>query len=92
MRMRGRIIGPKRREVAGDERKLLNEELHSSYSSPDIIGMVKSRRMKWLGHVVRMVEESSAYSEKLKERPLGIHRHRWKDNIKTDLKEMEVSV
>jgi hypothetical protein len=49
-----RIYGPKRDEVTGGWRKLHNEELHSLYSSPNIIRMIKSRRMRWAGHVARM--------------------------------------
>jgi hypothetical protein len=49
-----RIFGPKRDEVTGGWRKLHNEELHNLYSSPSIIRMIKSRRMRWAGHVVRM--------------------------------------
>jgi hypothetical protein len=48
------MFGPKRDEVTGDRRKLHNEELHNLYSSPDIIRMIMSRRMKWAGHVARM--------------------------------------
>jgi hypothetical protein len=50
------IFGPKGDEVTGEWRKLHNGELHNLYSSPDIIGQIKSRRMKWAGHVVRMGE------------------------------------
>jgi hypothetical protein len=46
-----RIFGPKRDEVTGGWRKLYNEELHNLYSSPSIIRMIKSRRMRWAGHV-----------------------------------------
>jgi hypothetical protein len=49
-----RIFGPKRDEVVGDWRRLHNEELHNLYSSPSIIRMIKSRRMKWGGHVARI--------------------------------------
>jgi hypothetical protein len=49
-----RIFGPKRDEVMRDWRKLHNEELHDFYSSPNIIRMIKSRRMRWAGHVARM--------------------------------------
>jgi hypothetical protein len=49
-----RIFGPKRDEVTGGWRKLHNEELHNLYSSPSIIRMIKSRRMRWEGHVARM--------------------------------------
>jgi hypothetical protein len=52
-----RIFVPKRDEVTGEWRKLHNEELHNLYSSPDIIKQVKSKRMKWAGHVARMGEE-----------------------------------
>jgi hypothetical protein len=49
-----RIFGPKRDKVTGDWRKLNNEELHNLYSSPNIIRMIKSKRMRWAGHVARM--------------------------------------
>jgi hypothetical protein len=49
-----KIFGPKRDEVTGVWRKFQNEELHSLYSSPSIIRMMKSRRMRWAGHVTRM--------------------------------------
>jgi hypothetical protein len=48
-----RIFGPRRDEVTGEWSKLHNEELHNLYSSPDIIRQVKSRRMRWVGHVAR---------------------------------------
>jgi hypothetical protein len=54
-------FGPKRDEVAGGWRKLHNEELHNLYSSPSIIRMVKSSRMKWTGHVAQMGEKRNAY-------------------------------
>jgi hypothetical protein len=56
-----RIFGPKRDEVAGEWRELHSEELHNLYSSPDIIRQVKSRRMRWAGHVARMGEERNLY-------------------------------
>jgi hypothetical protein len=52
-----RIYAPKRDEVMGDWRKLHNEEFHNLYSSPDIIRMIKSRRMIWAGHIARMGEK-----------------------------------
>jgi hypothetical protein len=52
-----RIFGPKRDEVTGGLRKLHNEEIHDLYSSPSIIKIIKSRRMRWAGHVARMGEE-----------------------------------
>jgi hypothetical protein len=58
-RVLGRIFGPKRDEVTGEWRKLHNGELHNLYSSPDIIRQVKSRRMRWAGHVARMGGEKS---------------------------------
>jgi hypothetical protein len=56
-----RIFGPKRDEVMGNWRKLHNEELHNLYSSPNIIRMIKSKRMRWVGHVARIGEKRSAY-------------------------------
>jgi hypothetical protein len=56
-----RIFGTKRDEVTGEWRKLHNEELNNLYSSPDIIRQVKSRRMRWTGHIVRMAEERKVY-------------------------------
>jgi hypothetical protein len=56
-----RIFGPKRDEVTGGWRKLHSEELHNSYSSPSIIGMIKSRRMLWTGHLSRIGAKSNTY-------------------------------
>jgi hypothetical protein len=56
-----KILGPKRDEVTGDWRKLHNEEVYNLYSSPDIIRQIKSRRLRWTGHVVRMGEERKLY-------------------------------
>jgi hypothetical protein len=86
-----RIFGPKRNEVTGEWRKLHNEELHNLYSSPDIIRQVKSRRMRWAGHVARMREERKVYKV-LVEKPegkrlLGRPRRRWEDGIRMDLRE-----
>jgi transcription termination factor 2 len=87
-----RIFGPKRDDVTGDWRKLHNEEIHNLYSSPDIIGMIKSRRMRWAGHVARMGETRNAYrilvGKPEGKRPLGRPRCRWVDNIKMDLREI----
>jgi hypothetical protein len=55
-----RLFGPKRDEVAGGRRKLHEEELHNSYSSPDTLRIIKSRRMRWTGHVARMGEMRNA--------------------------------
>jgi hypothetical protein len=56
-----RIFGPKRDKVIGQWRKLHSEELHNLYSSPDIIWQVKSRQMRWVGHLARMGEERKLY-------------------------------
>jgi hypothetical protein len=56
-----RIYGPKRDEVTGEWRKLHNEELHNLYSSSNIIRQIKSRRMRWAGHVALMGEERKVY-------------------------------
>jgi PAS domain-containing protein len=56
-----RIFGPKRDEVMGEWRKLLNEEIRDLYSSPSKIIIIKSRRMRWAGHVARMGEKMNAY-------------------------------
>jgi hypothetical protein len=58
-----RIFGPKRDEVTVEWRKLHNEELHNLYSYPDIIRQVKSRRMRWAGHVARMAEDRKLYTD-----------------------------
>ena len=52
-----RIFGPRRDEVTGDWRRIHNEELNDLYSSPNIVRVIKSRRMRWAGHVARMGEE-----------------------------------
>jgi hypothetical protein len=78
--------------VTGGWRKLHNEELHSLYSSPSIIRMMKLRRMRWAGHVARMGEKRNAYrilsGNPEGKRPLGRPRRRWVDNIKMDLREI----
>jgi hypothetical protein len=56
-----RIFGPKRNEVTGEWRKLHNKELHDLYSSPIIIRIMKSRRMRWAGHVARIWKKRNAY-------------------------------
>jgi hypothetical protein len=91
-----RIFGPKRAGVTGGWRYLHNVELHNLYSSPSIIRIIKSRTMRWTGHVARMVEERNLYGllvgkPKVK-RPLGRPRRRWIDNIKMDLLVIGLSV
>jgi hypothetical protein len=87
-----RIFGPKRDEVTGECRKLHNEKLHNLYSSPDIIRQVKSRRMRWAGHVARMGEERKVYKilvgKPEGKRALGRPRRRWEDGIRMDLREI----
>jgi hypothetical protein len=88
-----RIFGPKREED-GSWRKLHNDELHSLYSSSNLIRVIKSRRMRWAGHVARMGEGRSVYRVLIgrpeRKRPLGRHRRRWEDNIKMDLREIGI--
>jgi hypothetical protein len=80
-----RIFGSKRDEVTGEWRKLRNEEFRNLYSSPSIIRIIKSRRMRLVGHVARMGEKRNAYRllvGKLEgERPLGRPRRRWVHNM-----------
>jgi hypothetical protein len=84
-----RVFGLKRDEVTGEWRKLHNEELHDLYSSPSIIRIMKSRRMRWVGHVAQLVEKRNAYrllvGKPEGKRPLGRPRCRWVDNISMDL-------
>jgi hypothetical protein len=86
-----RIFGSKRDEVTGDRRKFHNDELHNLYSSPNIIRMIKSRRMRWACHVARMWEKNNAYRILVEKpegkRPLGRPRRRWVDNIRIELRE-----
>ena len=87
-----RVFGPKRDEVTGEWKKLHNEELRDLYSLPNIVWVVKSRRMRWAGHVARIGEGRGVHRFLLGKpegkRPLGRPRHRWKDNIKMDLQEV----
>jgi hypothetical protein len=89
-RVLGRIFGPKRDEVTGGWRKLHSEELHNLYTSPSIIRMIKSRRMRWAGLVARMGEKRNGYrilvGKPEGKRLLGRQRRRWVDNIKMDLR------
>jgi hypothetical protein len=87
-----RLFGPKRDEVTGDWRKLHSGELHNLCSSPDIITRIKSRRMKWAGHVVHMGVGRNVYrvlvGKPEGKRPLERPRRRWEDGIKMDLREI----
>jgi hypothetical protein len=88
-----KIFGPKREED-GSWRKLHNDELHGLCSSPNIVRVIKSRRMRWAGHVARMGEGRGVYTILVRrpegKRPLGRPRRRWEDNIKMDLREMGI--
>jgi hypothetical protein len=87
-----RISGPRRDEVTGEWRKLHNEELSDLYSSPSIIRVMKSRRMRWEGHVALMGENRNAYrllvGKPEGKRLLGRPRCRWVDNIRMDFGEV----
>jgi hypothetical protein len=91
-----RIFGPKRDGVTGGWRKLLNEELHNLYSSPSIIRIINSRRMRWAGHVARIGEKRNVYRLLVGKpegmRPQGRPRRRWIDNIKMGLLEIGLNV
>ena len=84
-----KIFGAKRDEITGEWRKLHNAELHALYSSSNIIRNLKSRRLRWAGHVTHM-EYRNAYGVLVGKpggkRPLGRPRRRWEDNIKMDLR------
>ena len=84
-----RIFGRKRDEVTGEWRKLHNEELNDLYSSPNIILVIKSRRMRWAGHVACMGDRRGEYrvlvGKSEGRSPLGRPRSRWENNIKLGL-------
>jgi len=87
-----RIFGPRRDKVLGEWRRLHNEELNDLYSSPNIVRVIKSRRMRWAGHVALMGEERAVYRVLLGKpegrRPLGRPRRRWAYNIRMNLQEV----
>jgi hypothetical protein len=87
-----RIFGPKKDNETGGWRKLHNEGLHNLYSSPSIIRIIESRRMRWAGHVSRMRDKRYAcrilVGKPEGKRPLGRPRRRSVDNIKMDLREI----
>jgi len=87
-----RICGPRRDEVTGERRGLRNEELNDLYCSPNILRVIKSRRMRWAGNVARMGEERGVYrvlvGKPEGKRPLGRARRRWVDIIRMDLQEV----
>jgi hypothetical protein len=88
-----KIFGPKREED-GSWRKLNNDELHNLYSSPNTVRVIKSRRMRWVGHVACMMEGRGVYRVLVGrtggKRLLGRSRCSWEDNIKMDLRELGI--
>ena len=86
------IFGPRSDEVTGEWRRLHIEKLNDLYSSPNIVRVIKSRRMRWAGHVARMGEERGVYrflvGNPEGKRPLGRPRRRWVDNVRMDLQEV----
>jgi hypothetical protein len=89
-----RIFGPEREE-GGSWGKWHNDELHILYSSPNIVRVIKSQRMRWAGYVTHMGEEKSVYGILVGrpegKKPLGRPRRRWEDNIKMDLREIGIN-
>jgi hypothetical protein len=87
-----RIFGPNRDEVTGEWRRLHNKELYGLYSSPNIIRVIKSRRLRLAGHVARMGERRGVYRALVGKpegrRPPGRPRRRWENNIKMDLRDV----
>jgi len=86
------VFGSKMDEVTGEWRKLHNEEFRDLYSLPNIVRVVKSRRMRWAGHVARMGEGKVMHrvlvGKSEGKRPLGRPRRIWENNIKVDLREV----
>jgi hypothetical protein len=91
-RVLSKVFGPKRYEVTEEWRKLHNEELNDLYSLPNIVRVVKSRRMRWAGHVAHMGEGRGVHrvlvGKPEGKRPLRRPRPRWDDNIKVGLQEI----
>jgi hypothetical protein len=87
-----RIFGPKRDEVTGEWRKLHNVELSDRHSSPNIVRVIKWRRMRWAGHVARLGDKSGVFrglvGKPEGKRPPGRPKLRWQDNIKMDVQEV----
>jgi hypothetical protein len=84
-----------KRDENGEWRRLNNEELHSLYRSPNIVRVIKSRKLRWAVHVAKMEDGRSAFKiltgKPTGKRPFGRPRRRWKDNIRMDLKEIGIN-
>ena len=84
-----RIFGPERDEVTGEWRKVHNKELYDLYCTPNVIRVIKLRRMRWTGHLARMEERRGVYGALMGKtegkRPLGRSKLRWEVNIKMDI-------
>lgn len=82
-------------EGAGERRRRYNKELHDLYASPDIVRVIKSRRLRWAEHVARMEEGRTALGVIMGRpegrRPLGRPRRRWQNNVRMDLGELGVA-
>jgi hypothetical protein len=86
-----RILGLRREEMGGGRRRLHNEELHNLHTSPNVINVIRSRRMRWVGQVARLEKRNACNTfvgEPEGKRPLGRTGRRWKDNIRMDLREI----
>ena len=90
--VQGRIFGPERDEGTGEQRKLHNEELNDLYCSPNTTRAIRWRRMRCAGHVAWIGKRRAAFGVSVPvsqgKRPLGRPKHRWEDNVKTDLQEV----
>ena len=88
-----KLFGPKRDEN-GEWRRLHSEEHQSLYHSPNIVRVIKTRRLRWEGHVARMEEGRSAFKiltgKPTGKRPLGWPRRKWEDNIRMVLEEIRI--
>jgi hypothetical protein len=91
-----RIFRPKRDDVTGEWRELYNEELNDPYSSLNNVRVIKSRRMRWAGHEVRVGKERDVYrvlvGKPEGKKPLRRPRRRWENNVKMDFQEAECGV
>ena len=89
-----RIFGPKK-DKNGEGRRFHNEELHSLYRSPNMVRVIKPRRLRWAGHVARMDEGRSTFKiltgKHTGKRPMRRPRRRWEDNIRMDLEEIDIN-